>query len=165
MKDLKMLKLIKKIAQKRDVDFLELYIIFLVDKVLGVDFDESVKKLFKNLDKKEYELLKDFFEHIEIYTPDDIVSLIDDYDKAAHTLVMFFAPFLPEDVLFSKDAQKIKKALNIYPAPIKEVILKTFETLSMVKLLKDEDKKTVILEVLNTINLLAQLLKEMNAAK
>jgi hypothetical protein len=35
----------------------------------------------------------------------------------------------------------------------------------MVKLLKDEDKKTVILEVLNTINLLAQLLKEMNAAK
>jgi len=159
------LKFIKKIADKYGVDFLEMYLVFVTDKSFGRSFDFSVKKFFENLEEKEYKLLKDFYENIEIYTPKDIVSQIDDYDKAAGTLVMFFAPFLPEDVLFSKDAEKIKKALDVYPLPIKEIILKTFETLSMVKLLKKEDKKTVILEVLNTINLLSQLLKEMNAAK
>jgi hypothetical protein len=159
------LKFVKKIAQKRNIDFLEVYIIFLVDKVLGVDFDFSVKKLFNDLDENEYKLLKEFFEHIEIYSPKEIVSYIDDYDKAAQILVMFFAPFLPQEVLFSKDAEKIKEALNVYPKPIKEVVLKTLETLSMVKLLKEEDKKTVIEEVLHTISLLSQLLKEMNVAK
>ena len=159
------LKLIDKTAKKYGTDFLELYIVFLTDKSLNSGFDFSFKKFFEDVSKKEYELLKNFYENIEIYSPKEIASYITDYDKAANTLVMFFAPFLPQDVLFSKDAQKIKKSLEIYPLAIKEVILKTFETLSMVKILKNEDKRVVVEEVLHTITLLSQLLKEMNAVK
>ena len=159
-----LLKIVDNIAKKHKSDFLETYLVFLVDKSFGVGFEESIKKLY-NADDKEKKILKDFFENIEIYSPGEITDIIEDYDKAAGELVMFFAPFLPQEVLFSKDAEKIKISLEVYPVAIKEVILKTFETLSMVKLLKKEDKKTVILEVLHTINLLNQLLKEMNAAK
>ncbi len=157
------LKAVDNIAKKNKSDFLETYLIFLVDKSFGVDFDFSLKKLYP-VNEKEKEVLETFFESVEEYTPAEIVEVIDDYDKAASELVMFFAPFLPQDVLLSKDSEKIKKSLEVYPVAIKEVILKTFETLSMVKLLKNEDKKTVILEVLHTINLLNQLLKEMNAS-
>jgi len=117
-------------------DKLRDFIVILARKVAKEDISEFDKELVDIVENEKFDQIE-----VEFTNP----------DEDANTLALFFTPFIDKDALFSKDAQKIRESLSIYPDEIKEAIIKSLEMLSMVKLLKYEDKIKILSEVFNTI--------------
>ncbi|NPA11998.1 MAG: hypothetical protein GXO62_07125 [Epsilonproteobacteria bacterium] len=137
---------------------LEKFIVTLANVVSG---NKDVKNIAAKLNAKEEEIQK-IIDAIE--SEEELEFEIKDYDKAANVLALFFAPFIDKDALFSKDPDKIRKSLSIYPPELSEAMIKSLEMLSMIKMLKEEDKKTVIQEVIHTIILLSKLFRRLQEA-
>ena len=161
------LKIIDKIAKKNGTNIIELFIIFFSNIVTK---DKSYEEIIRELNLKDNEFLRDFFDYLskDIFNEkenfvENLCFFVDNYKKAAISLASFFTIFLSEDVIFSKDVNKIKKNLNNYPAEIKESILKALEFLSMMLVELDDDIRCEIFKnVLNIIIILGGLVKIMD---
>ena len=162
------LKIIEKIAKKHNTDISEFFSVFMAGITLKRDFDVLIKNY--DLDEKEKEILKDFFNFLK----NDLINEKEEFIKnfievvdlksVFKNLALFFAVFIPENVLESKDAKKIKESLKIYPAEIQEAIIKALEMLSLADTDIDKELKLQILrEVINTIILLTFIIGEFNA--
>ncbi len=162
------LKIIQKIAKRLNTDISEFFAVFIAGIALNRDFGSIIKSY--DLQEKEKEILKDFYEYLEnelINEKDEFIKnfiKITDLNRVFKNLALYFTVFIPEDVLFSKDSEKIRKSLNIYPEEIKEAVIKSLEMLSLGDTEIDEDLKYQILkEVLNTIILLTFVIRNLNA--
>ena len=160
-------KIIQKIAKKNNTDISEIFSVFMAGIALKRDFEVLVKSY--DLDEKEKEILRDFFEYLKndlINEKEEFIKNfieIADMKKVFKNLALFFAVFIPEDILESKNADKIKDYLQKYPLEIKEAIIKSLEMLSLAETNIDEELKIDILkEVLNTIILLTFIIGEFN---
>ncbi|QCT94951.1 hypothetical protein FE773_07040 [Caminibacter mediatlanticus TB-2] len=157
-------KIVDKIAKKRELTILDIFVYYCSYIVSKENIDNLLKNL--NLESKEKEALNSFFkiideEDVEVII-NNLMEFVDDYDKASETLSIFFTSFIPKDILFSKDADKIKDSLKVYPKEIQEAIIKSLEMLSAVKLLNKNDKKEIIKEVIRTILILIKIIKVMD---
>ncbi len=162
------LKIIQKIANRLNTDISEFFAVFMSAIALRRDFEGAIKGY--DLKDNEKEILRDFFEFLQndlINEKDEFIKNfieIADLDRVFKNLALYFTVYIPEDVLFSKDAQKIRKSLDIYPDEIKEAVIKSLEMLSLADTGIDKDLKLNILEeVLNTIILLTFLIRNLNA--
>ena len=160
-------KIIQKIAKKNNTDISEIFSVFMAGIALKRDFEVLVKSY--DLDEKEKEILRDFYEYLKndlINEKEEFIKNfieIADMKKVFKNLALFFAVFIPEDILESKNADKIKDYLQKYPLEIKEAIIKSLEMLSLAETNIDEELKIDILkEVLNTIILLTFIIGEFN---
>jgi len=161
------LKIIDKIAKENNTNIIELFIIFFSNIVTK---DKSYEEIIKELNLEDNEILRDFFDYLQkdVFNEkekfiENLSFFVDDYKKSALYLASFFTLFLPEDVIFSKDVNKIKKSLENYPNEIKEAILKALEFLSMMLVNLDDDIKCEIFKnVLNIIIILGGLMKIMD---
>lgn len=160
-------KIIQKIAKKNNTGISEIFSVFMAGIALKRDFEVLVKSY--DLDEKEKEILRDFFEYLKndlINEKEEFIKNfieIADMKKVFKNLALFFAVFIPEDILESKNADKIKDYLQKYPLEIKEAIIKSLEMLSLAETNIDEELKIDILkEVLNTIILLTFIIGEFN---
>jgi len=142
-----------KIAQKFGIDPLELFVIMLAQKVSG----GNVKSVVSSLNISYDEELEDLFREIENFDVDEIMELIENYDKAAQILALFFTPFISAEAIFSQNSQLIRKDLEKYPEEIKEAIIKTLEMLSAVSFLQESEKRAIIKESLNIIKALSKI--------
>ncbi|MEO1923901.1 MAG: hypothetical protein ABGX25_05240 [Nautiliaceae bacterium] len=159
---------IDEIARKQNSNLLEVFIVFYANIASGnVDFEKVALKIFdlNKLSKEDIEKLKEFFNFLidNILDKKDefikkVIKLIDDPVEAAKTIGMFFTIFLPKEVIFSKDPEKIKKALNIYPDEIKDSVIKALEMLSIIKLGVKESYE-ILKEVLNTVIILGMIMR------
>ncbi|EDM24306.1 hypothetical protein [Caminibacter mediatlanticus] len=157
-------KIVDKIAKKRELIILDIFVYYCSYIVSKENIDNLLKNL--NLEIKEKEALNSFFkiideEDVEVII-NNLMEFVDDYDKASETLSLFFTSFIPKDILLSKDADKIKDSLKVYPKEIQEAIIKSLEMLSAVKLLNKNDKKEIIKEVIRTILILIKIIKVMD---
>lgn len=157
-------KIVDKIAKKRELTILDIFVYYCSYIVSKENIDNLLKNL--NLESKEKEALNSFFkiideEDVEVII-NNLMEFVDDYDKASETLSLFFTSFIPKDILLSKDADKIKDSLKVYPKEIQEAIIKSLEMLSAVKLLNKNDKKEIIKEVIRTILILIKIIKVMD---
>ena len=129
--------------------------------------------LFKSYDKKS---LEEFFKEYEL---DDLIKYYDEiasfeldenelmnyfegnYEKLAKDLALFFAPFLPEDFVMSKDLEKLRVQLvSVYGDDISEAIIKALEILSLLSFPKEIDEKEYLLkEVFKIMILLSKIMK------
>ncbi len=162
------LKIIQKIAEKNNTDISEFFAVFMGLIATNANVEEVLKKY--KLDEKEKEVLKEFFKYLSndvLREKDkfikDFIEIVD-FNKVFKNLALFFAIFIPENILLSKDPKKIKDALKIYPEEIKEAIIKSLEMLSLADTNIDADLKLNILkEVLNTIIVLTFIIRNLNA--
>jgi hypothetical protein len=133
--------------------------------------------LFKSYDKKS---LEEFFKEYEL---DDLIKYYDeiasleldenelmdyfdgDYEKLAKDLALFFAPFLPEDFVISKDLEKLRiQLVSVYGDDISEAIVKALEILSLLSFPKEiEEKEYLLKEVFKIMILLSKILKLLKA--
>ena len=161
-----MFKIIQAIAKKYNTDISEFFAIFMSIIATNGDFED-----FKyNLTAKERVVLKEFFEYLKHDLLSEKEKFIEEMvkvvnlNKAFKNLALFFVVFIPEDTLFSKDANKIKEALKIYPDEIKEAIIKSLEMLSLANSNIDEDLKIEIFkEVVRTIIILTFIIRNLDA--
>lgn len=161
------LKIIDEIAKKHDSTLIDTFVVFLTNIVSGNEDFESVAKKIYELDKlssSEKEILKDFFDSLKdgeylIENKEEIIKNFSLFftQKTPDELALFFTPFISQEALISKDAQKIKKDLSKYPNEIKEAILKSLEMLSISK--KISPNEEILKEVLNTIIILNVIMK------
>jgi len=70
---------------------------------------------------------------------------------------------LPQDVIFSKDAQKIRDSLSVYPDEVKDTIIKALEFLSMllVEELEDNVKCEIFKNIVDIMIVLGEVVKIM----
>ncbi len=129
--------------------------------------------LFKSYDKKSLEeflkeySLEDLIKYYDKFNTlyldeDELFNYFDgDYEKVAKDLALFFAPFLPEDFIMSKDLEKLKSDLSkIYGDEIADAIVKALEILSLLGMDYDiKEKKYLLKEVFKIMHLLAKILK------
>ena len=162
------LKIIQKVAKEYNTDISEFFAVFMAGIALNKDFENVIKSY--NLQEKEKEILKEFYEYLQNELIDEKDTFIKnfikvtDFDRVFKNLALYFSAFIPEDVLISKNSEKIKKSLNIYPEEIKEAVIKSLEMLSLGDIKIDEDLKINILkEVLNTIIILTFIIRNLNA--
>ena len=162
------LKIIQKVAKEYNTDISEFFAVFMAGIALNKDFENVIKSY--NLQEKEKEILKEFYEYLQNELIDEKDTFIKnfikvtDFDRVFKNLALYFSAFIPEDVLISKNSEKIKKSLNIYPEEIKEAVIKSLEMLSLGDTKIDEDLKINILkEVLNTIIILTFIIRNLNA--
>ena len=162
------LKIIEKTAKKNNTDISEFFAVFMAGIALKRDFDVLIKSY--DLDEKEKEILKDFFNFLK----NDLINEKDEFIKNFIEVVdlksvfknsaLFFAVFIPENILESKNADKIRNSLKNYPIEIQEAIIKSLEMLSLANTDIDKELKLQILrEVINTIILLTFIIGEFNA--
>jgi len=129
--------------------------------------------LFYSYDKKSLE------EFLKEYELDDLIKYYDEiaslelnenelleyfdgnYEKLAKDLALFFAPFLPEDFVISKDLERLRhKLAGVYGEEIGDAIIKALEILSMLSYPKElQEKKYLLKEVLKIMVLLSKILK------
>ena len=153
------LKILNKLSKKFEVDNIFGLISILLSRY---SFNELY---FNNLDKKEKELIKEFLELLlneDKELIDNLLKLNIEYKEVAKGLALFFTIFLPEDVMRSKNVEKIKNALKIYPKEIQDTIIKSLEMLSILTTPIEEDlKKEIVKEIIHIINILTVLYKEL----
>jgi len=160
------LKIIDTIAKNHNSDVIEVFSVFLANIAAGnIDFENVASKIFDLQKVENREILEDFFEYLKedvIKEKDEFAknlsSFATDFQKEATALASFFVIFLPQDVIFSKDALKIKQSLQNYPDEIRDTIIKALEFLSML-LVKDLEKK-VKQDILKNILEMMIILKE-----
>lgn len=160
------LKIIQKVAKEYNTDISEFFAVFMAGIALNKDFENVIKSY--NLQEKE--ILKEFYKYLQNELIDEKDTFIKnfikvtDFDRVFKNLALYFSAFIPEDVLISKNSEKIKKSLNIYPEEIKDAIIKSLEMLSLGDTDIDEYLKVNILkEVLNTIIILTFVIRNLNA--
>jgi len=130
--------------------------------------------LFLSYDKKsleeflkEYSLQKFIKYYEEINTiqlnEDDLMKYFDgNYEKLSRDLVLFFAPFLPEDFVISKDLEKLRvKLKSLYGEEIASAIEKALEILSFLSYPVDLEEKEYMLKELFKIMILLSKIFEM----
>jgi hypothetical protein len=129
--------------------------------------------LFKSYDKKslkeffkEYnlEFLTEYYDEISSLdlTEDELMQYFDgDYERLSRELALFFAPFLPEDFVVSKDLEKLREELvKVYGNEITDAIIKALEILSMLSFPQEiEEKEYLLKEVFKIMNLLSKIMK------
>ncbi len=162
-------KIVDKIAKKNNLSIIDIFVFYCSYAVnQEYDYDIIIKNIGLTLEKNEKEAVVNFFELLQEgdieFISNTLIEFITDFDKASETLTLFFATFLPKDVLISKDANKIRKSLDVYPNEIRDSIIKSLEMLSAVKLLREDEKKEILKEVIKTILILTRILKVMNEA-
>ena len=162
------LKILNQIAKKNNTDISEFFAVFMGNIAVNGNIDDILKNY--DLDDKEKEILKEFFEYLKSDVLNEKDEFIENFiktlnlNKAFKNLALFFAIFIPEDILLSKDPNRIKEALKIYPDEIQEAIIKSLEMLSLANTNIDTDLKLNILrEVLNTIIILTFIIRNLNA--
>lgn len=163
------LKILNHIAKKQNSDIIEVFSVFLANIVSkNLDFEKVALKIFdlNKLNDNEIGVLNDFFEYLQ----NDIINdkgfkeklslFVKDYKKAATNLTSFFVIFLPKDVIFSKNPEKIKNSLSIYPKEIKETIINALEFLSMLTTDIEEDlKKEIFKNIVEIMVILSEIMK------
>ena len=161
------LKIIQKIAQKNNTDISEIFAVFMSIIATNGNIDDVLKKY--NLNKKEEDILKEFFKYLKndlIYEKEEFIKKfvdITDLEKSFKNLALFFTIFISYDILFSKDPQKIKESLKIYPEEIKETIIKSLEMLSLADTkIEKKFKINILKEILNTIIILTFIVRNLN---
>jgi len=158
------LKIIQKIANKNNTDISEFFALFMA----AIATNEEFEKILKNyeLDKKEKEILRDFFEYLKDCDKNEFIKNFIEVtylNKTFKNLALFFTVFIPENILLSKNPKKIKDSLKIYPLEIQEAIIKSLEMLSLADMnIEKEIKLKILKEVINTIILLTHILGELN---
>jgi len=165
------LKIINNIAKKQNSSVIEVFSVFFANIVAGNnDFEKVALKIFdlKKIEKKE--ILKDFFEYLKNDIARDkeefsknLCVFASDFKESAINLGAFFAIFLPQDVIFSKDAQKIRDSLSVYPDEVKDTIIKALEFLSMllVEELEDNVKCEIFKNIVDIMIVLGEVVKIM----
>lgn len=145
----------------------------MLEKLKNDKFSEiALYFLFKSYDKKS---LKDFLKeyglekYAEFYdefhnadiSEEELMKYFDgNYEKLSRELALFFAPFLPEDFVLSKDLEKLRQELNsVYGNEISEAIIKALEILSMLSYPEDlEEKEYLLKEVFKIMILLSKIM-------
>ncbi len=162
------LRITKQIAKKNNTDISEFFAVFMSLIATNGDIEEILRNY--ELDEKEKEILKEFFDYLKNDVLNEKDKFIEDFakvvdlNKAFKNLALFFTIFIPKDVLLSKDSQKIKEALKIYPKEIKEAIIKSLEMLSLADTNIDNDLKlNIFKEVVNTIIILTFVIRNLDA--
>jgi len=129
--------------------------------------------LFLSYDKKsleeflkEYSLQKFIKYYEEINTiqlnEDDLMKYFDgNFEKLSRELALFFAPFLPEDFVITKDLDKLRvKLVSLYGDEISDAIIKALEILSMLSFPKElKEKEYLLNEVFKIMLLLSKIMK------
>ena len=133
--------------------------------------------LFKSYDKKS---LEEFFKEYELdglikyydemssleLNENELMKIFDgDYEKLAKDLALFFAPFLPEDFIISKDLEKLRlQLLSVYGEDISGAVVKALEILSMLSFPYDiKEKEYLLKEVFKIMILLGKIMKLLKA--
>jgi len=153
-------KILNTLAKQHNTTLCEIFSVFLGNIVNGnLNFESVVSKIFKNLSLKEKEILNNFFNYLQndlFKEREEFVNnfIFDEDCEVAFSL--FFATFLSDKALFSKNPDKIREDLKKYPSEIQEAILKSLEMLSLAKKVKEKD---ILKEVLNTMILLSEIFK------
>jgi hypothetical protein len=96
----------------------------------------------------------------KIYGVDELLEYFDgNYEKLAKDLMLFFAPFLPNDFVLTKDLEKLRQTLEpIYGAEITNAIIKAIEILSIITILPSREQEVMIKEVLNILLILSKII-------
>jgi len=151
------LKILNKISKKFEVDNVFGLISVLLSNYALNELDLG------SLDEKEKELIKEFLELLLNEDKELIENLLElniEYKDIAKGLALFFTVFLPEEIIKSKSAEKIKNALKIYPKEIQEAIIKSLEMLSILATPIEENlKKEIVKEVIHIMIILAKFLR------
>ncbi|GAX88202.1 conserved hypothetical protein [Lebetimonas natsushimae] len=163
------LKILNHIAKKQNSDIIEVFSVFLANITSGnEDFEKVALKIFdlNKLNDKEINLLKDFFDYLREDVDNDknfkekLCLFVEDYKKTATDLASFFVIFLPKDVIFSKNPEKIKDSLSIYPKEIKEAIIKAIEFLSLLTTdIDNNTKKEIFQNIIEIMIILSGIMK------
>jgi len=146
----------------------------MIEKLKNDIFSEiSMYFIFKSYDKKsleeflnEYDLGKYIKYYDEIQKLDidenELLKYFDgNYEKLSRELALFFAPFLPEDFVVTKDLEKLRlKLVKIYGNEISDAITKALEILSVLNFPENiEEKKDMLKEVLKIMVVLSEIMK------
>jgi hypothetical protein len=163
------LKILNHISKKQNSDIIEVFSVFLANITARYeDFEKVALKIFdlNELDDKEIDLLKDFFDYLKENVVNDkdfkekLSFFVEDYKSSANELASFFVIFLPRDVIFNRDAKKIKNSLSIYPKEIKETIIKALEFLSLLTTdIDDNTKKEIFKNIVEIMVILSEIMK------
>jgi len=146
----------------------------MLDKLKNDIFSEiALYFLFHSYDKKSLEeFLKEYNlqDLVKYYNEINSLELSEEelmkyfdgnYEKISRELALFFAPFLPEEFVMSKDLEKLRLQLvSVYGDEISDAIIKALEILSMLSFPKDlKEKEYLLKEVFKIMSILSKIMK------
>ena len=124
------------------------------------------KKAFEDV-LKEYSIkeLTKYYDEFKgkYFSENELMQYFDgNYEKLSRDLALFFAPFLPEDFVITKDLEKLRvKLKSLYGEEIASAIEKALEILSFLSYPIDLEEKEYMLKELFKIMLLLSKIFEM----
>ena len=124
------------------------------------------KKAFEDV-LKEYSIeeLTKYYDEFKgkYFSENELMQYFDgNYEKLSRDLALFFAPFLPEDFVISKDLEKLRvKLKSLYGEEIASAIEKALEILSFLSYPVDLEEKEYMLKELFKIMILLSKIFEM----
>ena len=124
------------------------------------------KKAFEDV-LKEYSIeeLTKYYDEFKgkYFSENELMQYFDgNYEKLSRDLALFFAPFLPEDFVITKDLEKLRvKLKSLYGEEISSAIEKALEILSFLSYPIDLEEKEYMLKELFKIMLLLSKIFEM----